>query len=101
MAQFRSGGGDGFHTFFEGQGGVNAFRNLRTKDTRQPIPGKDLQLDLAGSLGFGFGYTLSPGLVISLVQDFGMGWHAKDNLPEGTSRTYRTRATRASLRFKL
>ncbi len=101
MAQFRSGGGDGFHTFFEGQGGVNAFRNLRTKDTRQPIPGKELQLDLAGSLGFGFGYTLSPGLVISLVQDFGMGWHAKDNLPEGTSRTYRTRATRASLRFKL
>jgi hypothetical protein len=60
-----------------------------------------MQLDLAGSLGFGFGYTLSRGLVISLVQDFGMGWHARDNLPEGTSRTYRTRATRASVRFKL
>jgi hypothetical protein len=101
MGQFRSGGGNGFHTFFEGQGGVNGFRNLRTKDTKLPIPGKDMQLDLAGSLGFGFGYTLSRGLVISLVQDFGMGWHARDNLPEGTSRTYRTRATRASVRFKL
>lgn len=101
MGQFRSGGGPGFHTFFEAQGGVNGFRNLRTKDsTATAIGPSKLQMDLAGSLGFGFGYTLSPGMVLSLVQDFGMGWHAKDNLPDGTSRTYRTRATRAALRFK-
>jgi hypothetical protein len=101
MGQFRSGGGPGFHTFFEAQGGVNGFRNLRTRDsTATPIGPSTLQMDLAGSLGFGFGYSLSPGLVLGLVQDFGMGWHAKDNLPSGTSRTYRTRATRASLRFK-
>lgn len=101
MGQFRSGGGSGFRTFFEAQGGVNGFRNLRTKDTKETIPGKASQLDLAGSLGFGFGYSLSPGLVVSLVQDFGLGWHAKTNLPDGTSRTYRTRTTRAGLRFKL
>jgi hypothetical protein len=100
MGQFRSGGGDGFHTFFEGQGGVNGFRNLRTKDTKEALADADMQLDVAGSLGFGFGYALSPGMVITLVQDFGMGWHAKENLPEGTGRTYRTRATRAALRFK-
>jgi hypothetical protein len=39
-------------------------------------------------------------MVIGLVQDFGIGWHSKDNLPDDTGRTYRTRATRASLRFK-
>ncbi|WP_461412877.1 hypothetical protein [Gemmatimonas sp.] len=100
MGQFRSGGGPGFHTFFEAQGGVNGFRNLRTRDTREQFGSSELQLDVAGSLGFGFGYTLSPGMVLALVQDFGMGWHAKDNLPDGTSRTYRTRATRAALRFK-
>jgi len=101
MGQFRSGGGPGFHTFFEAQGGVNAFRNLRTKDsTATAIGPNTLQLDPAGSLGFGFGYTLSPGLVIGLVQDFGIGWHSQENLPSGTGRTYRTRATRASLRFK-
>jgi hypothetical protein len=100
MGQFRSGGGPGFHTFFEAQGGVNGFRNLRTKDTGEAFGSTKLQMDLAGSLGFGFGYTLSPGMVIGLVQDFGIGWHAKDDLPQGTSRTYRTRATRASLRFK-
>jgi hypothetical protein len=101
MGQFRSGGGPGFHTFFEAQGGVNGFRNLRTRDsTAAAIGPSALQLDVAGSLGFGFGYTLSPGMVLGLVQDFGIGWHSKDNLPEGTGRTYRTRATRASLRFK-
>jgi hypothetical protein len=57
-------------------------------------------MGVAGSMGFGFGYTLSPGMVIGLVQDFGIGWHSKDNLPDDTGRTYRTRATRASLRFK-
>lgn len=101
MGQFRSGGGPGFHTFFEAQGGVNGFRNLRTADsTAAPIGPGTLQMDAAGSLGFGFGYTLSPGFVLGLVQDFGMGWHAQSALPGGTSRTYRTRATRASLRFK-
>ncbi len=101
MGQFRSGGGPGFHTFFEAQGGVNGFRNLRTKDsTATAIGPNTLQMDVAGSLGFGFGYTLSRGLVIGLVQDFGMGWHSTDNLPSGASRTYRSRATRASVRFK-
>ena len=101
MGQFRSGGGPGFHTFFEAQGGVNGFRNLRTRDsTAAPIGPSTTQMDLAGSLGFGFGYTLSPGLVLGLVQDFGMGWHSRENLPSDASRTYRTRATRATLRFK-
>lgn len=101
MGQFRSGGGPGFHTFFEAQGGVNGFRNLRTRDsTAAPIGPSTTQMDLAGSLGFGFGYTLSPGLVLGLVQDFGMGWHSQENLPSDASRTYRTRATRATLRFK-
>lgn len=101
MGQFRSGGGPGFHTFFEAQGGVNGFRNLRINDsTKTAIGPSKMQIDPAGSLGFGFGYTLSPGLVIGLVQDFGIGWHSQRDLPDGTGRTYRTRATRASLRFR-
>jgi hypothetical protein len=101
MGQFRSGGDrPGFHTFFEGQAGVTGFRNLRTRDSTQaPIGATRQQFDLSGSLGFGFGYTLSRGLAVALVQDFGMGWHSKADLPEGTSRTWRMRNTRASLRF--
>lgn len=99
MAQFRSGGGPGFHTFFEAQGGVTGFRNLKTKDTREAIGTKTQQLDLSGTIGFGVGYSLSDGLAVGLVQDFGIGFHAKDNLPDGAGRTWRVRTTRAALRF--
>lgn len=99
--QFRSGGGTGFHTVFEAQGGVTAFRNLRRKETGEAIGEQRMQADISGTLGAGFGYTISRGLAISLVQDFGIGWHSKTDLPEGTSRTWKVRVTRASLRFAL
>lgn len=101
MAQFRSGGGPGFHTLFEAQGGVVLFRNLRTRDTHEPIGPGGIRHDLAGTLGAGFGYTLSPGFAVTIIQDFGIGWHSSANLPDGTGRTWRMRATRASLRFAL
>lgn len=100
MGQFRSGGGGGFHTFFEGQGGVIGFRNLREKATGTRFGATGPQFDFAGSLGFGVGYSLSPGLALALVQDFGMGWHSQQDLPPETSRTYRMRTTRATLRFR-
>lgn len=100
MGQFRSGGGRGFHTFFEAQGGMNAFRNLREKATGAQFGATGMQMDFAGSLGFGVGYTLSQGFALALVQDFGMGWHSQTDLPPEASRTYRMRTTRATLRFK-
>lgn len=80
---------------------MTAFRNLRVKETGDAIGTKRMQTDLSGTLGGGFGYTLSPGFAITIVQDFGMGWHAKTDLPEGIGRTWRVRTTRASLRFAL
>ena len=99
MAQFRSGGGPGFHTFFEANGGVTNFRNLRTRADRVAIGKPAGSLDLSGTLGGGFGYTLSPGFAITLVQDFGLGYHSKADLPEGVSRSWRIRTTRAALRY--
>jgi hypothetical protein len=99
MGQFRSGGGTGFHTLFEASGGVTGFRNLRTKDTKEAIGAAKGQYDITGTLGAGFGYPLSRDMVIAIVQDFGIGLHAKDDLPSGMSRTYRVRNLRASLRF--
>ena len=98
MAQFRSGGGDRFHTFFEANGGVTGFRNTRTRSAREAI-GKS-SIDLSGTLGGGFGYTLSNGFAVTVVQDFGIGFHSKADLPEGTSRSWHVRNTRAALRFK-
>jgi hypothetical protein len=105
MAQFRSGGGDGFHTFFEASGGTTVFRDFRTEargaDTAAvPITGIRRSIDLSGILGAGFGYTLSRSLVVTLVQDVGIGFHSKTDLPEGTGRTWRMRNTRLALRLK-
>lgn len=100
MAQFRSGGGPRFHTLFEASGGGTAFRSFKTRAEAIPIPGIKSGLDVSGTLGAGFGFPLSRDMVISVVQDFGIGFHATTGLPEGTSRTWRVRNTRAALRFK-
>ncbi len=103
MGQFRSGGTSGFHTLFEAAGGVTGFRDLRVRADSAGVAGVPLgptqgQYDLSGTLGAGFGYGLSSTLHLALVQEFGMGWHAKSDLPDGTGRTWRARTTRASLR---
>jgi len=100
MAQFRSGGGTGFHTLFEASGGGTLFRNFQTKTDAIALAGIPRSFDLSGTLGAGFAYPLSNTMVISLVQDFGIGFHAATDLPEGTGRTWRVRTTRASLRLK-
>jgi hypothetical protein len=102
MGQFRSGGNNatGFSTLFSAQGGVTAFRNLRELASGQTIGDGAMQSDISGTLGAGFAYGLSKGTVIELVQDFGMGFHSKEDLPAGLSRTWRSRTTRAALRFQ-
>ncbi len=101
MGQFRSGGGQrGFQTLFVLSGGANAYRNFRLKTTGDSIPGlSGMRTDLAGTLGGGFAYALGRSTVIELIQDFGIGWHSKESLAEGDGRTYRSRTTRAALRF--
>lgn len=58
-----------------------------------------MRVDLTGTIGAGFGYTLSREMHLALVQDYGIGWHDRTGLPEGTGRSWRIRTTRASLRF--
>jgi len=107
MAQFRSGGGEGFHTLFEASAGATVFRDFRTNlktgtptSPPDPIDGIGRAIDLSGTIGLGFGYALSRGLVASLVQDGGIGFHSKTDLPSGTGRTWKMRTTRASLRVR-
>ena len=101
MGQFRSGGGTGFHTTFEVTGGATGFRDMRTRDSLALSIGKPSgAIDLSGALGAGFAYPLTRGMVIALVQEFGIGMHSKTDLPNGVNRTWRNRTTRASLRFQ-
>lgn len=102
MGQFRSGGGTrGFQTLFVLAGGANAFRNFRVKASGDSIPNLgQMRTDLAGSIGGGVAYALGSGTAIELIQDFGIGWHSKTGLNEGDGRTYKSRTTRAGLRFR-
>ncbi len=107
MLQFRSGGGNGFHTLFEASAGATVFRDFRmamaatTPATPAvPIAGIRRTIDPSGSIGLGFGYALSSGFVVALVQDAGIGFHSKTDLPSGTGRTWRMRNTRASIRIR-
>lgn len=101
MGQFRSGGGQrGFQTLFVLSGGVNAFRNFRVKASGDSIAGlTKMQTDLAGTIGGGVAYALGSGTSVELIQDFGIAWHSKEGLVAGDGRTYRSRTTRAGLRF--
>ena len=100
MLQFRSGGGEGFHTFIEANGGATAFREFKTKSDGLPVTALKNTVDLTGTFGLGFGYTFSRSTVISVVQDAGIGMHSKDGLPATTSRYWKNRTLRASLRMK-
>jgi hypothetical protein len=101
MLQFRSGGGrPGFQTFFEADGGVTAFRDFKTKSDGLPVTAIKNTVDLSGSFGLGFAYAFSPSTVITVVQDAGIGMHSKDGLPANTSRYWKNRTLRASLRMK-
>lgn len=103
MGQFRSsaGGQRGFQTLFILAGGANAFRNFRVRATGDSIAGLgEMRTDLAGTLGGGVAYAFGSGTVVELVQDFGIAWHSKEGLNTGDGRTYRSRTTRAGLRFR-
>ena len=100
MLQFRSGGGEGFHTFIEADGGVTAFRDFKTKSDGLPVTSIKNTVDLTGTFGLGFGYSFSRSTVVTVVQDAGIGMHSKDGLPANTSRYWKNRTLRASLRMK-
>lgn len=100
LGQIRTGTrATGFHSFFEAQGGVTGFRGLRTRATKEPIGAQRMRMDLTGTIGAGFGYALSRDMHLALVQDYGIGWRDRSGLPEGSSRSWRIRTTRASLRL--
>ena len=100
MAQFRTGGSNrGFGSSFEGGLGLTGFSNLRTRDTGEPIRGFESGTDFTAVLGGGFSYGFSDTFQVTLVQEFGIGFHSKKDLPDGASSTYRPRNTRFGLRY--
>lgn len=101
QAVMRGGGAsEGMYQVVEVAGGVQGFRNMRTREDDAVLPVKDA-VDINASIGYGLGYALSRDFHIAFVQDFGIAWHSGDALPDGYKRTYRTRNSRVTLRYGL
>ena len=100
-AVLRGGGAaEGVYQIVEATGGVNAFRNVRTREDGTALPA-GTTLDLTAGIGYGIGFALDRDLHIAFVQDWGIAWRARDGIPEGTGRTYRVRNSRLTLRYGL
>jgi hypothetical protein len=96
---FHAGGGSGFHQVIEAQAGVTRYSNLRSDDGARLAPRSDQ--DFSFTIGYGFGYSLSNRLQVSLVQDFGWTLHQQDGLANNESRTAQQRSTRLGVRYGL
>lgn len=99
MAQFHSGGGSGFHGVLEGTAGLTGVQRLVAGADKTPLAPSGGSWDFTATLGFGFALPLDDDFQVTLVQDYGIGWHASTALPSGVNRTWRIRTTRAGLRF--
>lgn len=103
------GGGIGFHSAFEASAGAAGFMNI-------PGPGAEFGPGDSGSAdgeahnsvvpvvaaAYGVGYTLNPGLEISLVQEIGIFiYGTADGAPSNGTSTPRFNATRLTLRYAL
>jgi hypothetical protein len=77
LANVRIGGGSGFHQVIDLNAGTTVFSNFRsTTGTR--LGGKAVT-DWSFSVGYGFGYSLSPRMQIMLLQEYGLVIHARQS----------------------
>jgi opacity protein-like surface antigen len=97
QALFHIGGGLGLHQVIELQAGLTNYRNFQTGDGRTLSPENETDFSFAAGYGIGFGFSRT--LSLSLVQEFGAGFHGREGLSSGASGWTRTNALRAALRY--
>ncbi len=97
MGTLHVGGGAGLHQVIEVNVGTTMFSNFRT--TGGAKLGSSPVNDWTFGLGYGFGYSMSDRLSITVVQDFGLVIHKRS---EGTTNNVaQQRATRIGARLGL
>lgn len=100
------GGGIGFHSVFEASAGAAGFTNFTRDSDASSVPGPPTAaahgIVPAIAASYGAGYTLTPGLELSLVQEIGIFFYSPaDAAPSGATSTPRFNATRLMLRHAI
>ena len=99
LALFRIGGGSGFHQVIDLSAGVTLFSNFRRSDSGTRLGDGKMVQNYNFSIGYGFGYSLSPRTSIQLVQDYGLLIHGR--VPGSSDNTAQQSSTRIGVRLGL
>jgi len=99
LATFHVGGGTGFHQVIEFNGGVVAYRNLKSDFDGSTLAPSGGNVDPLFSIGYGIGYGFSPRTQIDFVPDYAIAIHERSGLSNGASNTNSMRSLRLTLRM--
>ena len=100
LLSFHGGGGEGLHQVLSAGAGVvrfGRFTSDRTGSTLEPSS----DLDFAFSIGYGFGYSLSPRAQIVLLQEYGLVLHQREGLANNASGAIQQSVTSLAVRYGL
>jgi hypothetical protein len=89
----------GFHQIIDISVGAIGYSGFRSRATGERLPPRQLDADIAGGIGYGFGYALSPDMQISLVQEGFLSVHQRTGLDNGTDTVGRQFVLRLGTRF--
>lgn len=95
---FHIGGGDGLHQVIEVSAGVTQYRDFETDDGGSSLPPQS-DTDLSFTIGYGFGYSITPRFRFTLVQDYGVVVHQGEGLSNDQGKTSSQRVTRIGVRM--
>lgn len=98
FANFRIGGGTGFHQVIDVNAGVTIYSNFRTTNGAKLDPAGTVSSFTFG-IGYGFGYSLTSRFQLMLVQDYGLVIH--ERMPGRSTNTAQQSTTRFGARYGL
>ena len=99
LATFHVGGGQGFHQVIELNGGVVAYRNLKSDFDGSALAPTGGNIDPLFSFGYGIGYGFGPRTQIDVVPDAAIAIHERSGLSNGVSNTNTVRSLKLTLRM--
>lgn len=98
LANFRIGGGSGFHQVIDLSAGYTFFHNFRATDG-SPLGSEKAIKDFTFALGYGFGYNFTSRAQLIIVQDLGLLIHERQS--GNVENIVQQRVTRIGGRFAL
>ena len=104
LATFHAGGGRstiGLFQVIELGAGATLYSGFRQRATGDRLPPTTVDPDFTIGIGYGFGYTISPEMQVTLVQDFALTLHQRENLTGGDNTLSQQYVTRVGLRMGL